>query len=562
MSSSNNKQRIARAIASVAVVAGILGAFAHRADAHVTLTSTDPVDGSVLAEAPKTITINFGEAIANTGGSVTIRRGSSPETIPVLVTLNNQSITASLGELTPDIYRVDWQVLDKFDVHPLAGTITFAYVPITLQGPERTRLTGAATAASLRPPVDPDWPRLVDFGARAAMLFGALAFGAHRLFNGTNKRFVRVSATVLGVGLAVQIGLDIQHLKGDVATSPAAIVVFVSTVLWLLGTLFTRQPGKIRSSLVAIAATALVGHGLGSGVVIAAVRVVHVVGIGLWIGALVMVVVQTITVGSSTRTVNAQWAIAGATAVTSTGLVLAARQIDTFDGLFTTRYGVALLVKLALVAAIGSLGLRQYRSSKAGNPPDQRRMLNEVGFASAAIMIGAFLGVSAPPRGPVFQAAVAPAAAERQTITVDDLKFSATIKPNRPGANFVDVDVLNSRRPAPAPITQVRVALYVNGARDTPAVPAKLTSADRYSLQDTNVDAPGSAIIHVEVDRPGKPTLAGDIPWTVPNPPQAVRSSDVSRANLAPWALALALVTVAIGAVWWKREKLEPRPIP
>ena len=559
MSSSSRTQRIARAASAVVVAAFALGSFAPRADAHVTLTSTDPVDGSVLAEAPKTITINFGEAIANTGGSVTIRRGSSPEAIPVLVAIKDRSIVAALGELVPDIYRVDWQVLDKFDLHPLSGTITFAFVPITVQGPERARLAGAATAASLRPPSDPEWPRFIDFAARAAMLFGALALAAHRLFNGTIKRFARLSALVLALGLALQIGLDVRRLKWDAATSPAAIVVFITVALWLVGSLFRRQTGKIRSTLVALAATALIGHGLGAGVLIGAVRVVHVVGIGLWIGALVMVVSQTIASGSSTRTVNAQWAIAGAAAVTSSGLLLAARQIDTFDGLFTTRYGIALIVKLAMVAAIGYLGLKQYRSTKAGNPPDSRRMLNEVGFASAAIVIGAFLGVSAPPRGPVFQAALAPAAAERQTITVGDLKFSATIKPNRPGANFVDVDVLNSRRPAPAPIAQVRVALYVNGARDVPAAAAKLTGTDRYSLQDTTVDAPGTAIIHVEVDRPGKPTLAGDIPWTVPNPPQAVRSSDVSRANLAPWAIAVAIFTMAFGVVWWKREKIEQR---
>src|SRR6185503_6466069 len=48
--------------------------------------------------------------------------------------------------------------------------------------------------------------------------------------------------------------------------------------------------------------------------------------------------------------------------------------------------------------------------------------------------------------------------------TADDLVVSVAVDPNRPGTNFVTVDLHDTRRPAPAPIRRVRLELARAGA--------------------------------------------------------------------------------------------------
>jgi copper transport protein len=131
-------------------------------------------------------------------------------------------------------------------------------------------------------------------------------------------------------------------------------------------------------------------------------------------------------------------------------------------------------------------------------------------------------------------------AAVTQGKSVGDIVVSATVTPNRPGANGFAVLAASSRRPPPAEIDGVAVELD----RGSTAVPLREIEPGRY-FGTGDLSGPGVVRATVVIHRGGA-RLAVPLEWSVP--PPAV-SSPRSRDGLAPIANAAAAVVIGVLAV-------------
>jgi methionine-rich copper-binding protein CopC len=97
-----------------------------RASAHSDLTSSDPADADVLAQAPATVTLTFNEDLLAKGNAVTLKALATGERLdvgPVLV--DGPTVTVEWPEQSPaGEFRVAYRVVSA-DGHPIEGAITF-----------------------------------------------------------------------------------------------------------------------------------------------------------------------------------------------------------------------------------------------------------------------------------------------------------------------------------------------------------------------------------------------------------------------------------------------------
>lgn len=534
------------------------------AGAHATYSGSEPADGSVLAVAPKALTLRFGEDVTAAGGAATLRGVSGQASTSLVMTANGSSILVVLPPLTPDLYRIDWRVRDAFDLHPVSGTVAFAFVPPSVTGTERERLVGGASATYA--PSEGPGPSWFEVTARAAALLGALVLGA-LLFVGRRhtRRLLlgRIAWVALSGGLGAQMVLQWNAIGSAVMSSPFAIVWCISVLAWI-GFAVSDRPssrevatsGRFAVGITAIAATATVmlGHGLASGIPAGVARAVHVASLAMWLACLAVVLATAIARRGEALQRFSRNAVYAAGLVLASGFALAARQVVTVDALLTTRYGRVLLVKLFLVAVVVVLGVIQARRQSRGLVLRVKAAALEVCVGAVVVVIAAFLGASAPANGPDFATPKSPPAPARVTEQAADLAVSATMTPNRPGTNFIDVDVLNTRRPAPAPFASVTISVRdASQSSLGPSAVATSQSDTRYSVADARIAASGDAVIHVEVVRAGFPRAVVDIPWTVSVVPRAVRPERFSRASLVPWWIGLAFLSI-VGALLVKRR--------
>jgi copper resistance protein C len=111
------------------LVAGVVGALlANLAFAHAKLLSASPADGAQLAEAPKALTLSFGEAVKL--ASVTVTSGEL--VVPVTVDRTAKaaaSVVVPLPMLAPGRYQVRWSAVSPDDGHVSKGSLTFTVQP-------------------------------------------------------------------------------------------------------------------------------------------------------------------------------------------------------------------------------------------------------------------------------------------------------------------------------------------------------------------------------------------------------------------------------------------------
>jgi copper transport protein len=326
----------------------------------------------------------------------------------------------------------------------------------------------------------------------------------------------------------------------------------------------------------------------------------HVLTACLWLGALPALVLMMWpqrggAAGPADLLVASRGPLTGLAAsslglVMVTGLYSAGREVETVDGLVTTPYGRALLVKSTLLLVVGGLGLvnasrlhglgrriaaswpsrLEWRSSTRGARRDgfpspqangaRHRSLTttlviiEAGAGALLLLVVGVLLESAPARGAVRPAAApAPAAAETGSGSVADLVVTVSVTPNRPGMNGFTALAASSRRPPPAPVESVALELARGG--DSSAV--VLQQAPGRWFGTGRLDQGGSLRLEAVVRRAGQ-RLAVPVPWWVGPPVPARQAVAPEGRRLAPYvnvmALSLLAGGLALGVAWLLRE--------
>ena len=94
------------------------------AQAHDTLLSTDPEDGSTLETSPEAITFTFSADVLEVSPLVRITDESGEEVAEIEPSVEGPTATATLPEpLAAGTYEIQWRVVSG-DGHPIEGTLT------------------------------------------------------------------------------------------------------------------------------------------------------------------------------------------------------------------------------------------------------------------------------------------------------------------------------------------------------------------------------------------------------------------------------------------------------
>ncbi|WP_066516443.1 copper resistance CopC/CopD family protein [Curtobacterium ammoniigenes] len=363
------------------------------ASAHAVLVRSSPVDGTSVEHAPTTVSLTFDERVQLVPGSARVisATGVRADTGDGHTTAAGDQVRIPLRHgLRDGSYIVTWRVVSA-DTHIVAGSITFGIgapagvAAVSAAGP--TSLDVVATAA-----------QGLSY-AGVVLAFGVAAIGAIlwpstlRARRSRALRTVGLAALIIGavVELFLQgpraaatgwpgvlrldgIGLTVGSVFGLGLIARIAVLIVAGPVL--LGRLgASGRPGRrgrvaaaritaLTTALAVLVSIALDGHaGVGSGAWLAVpAAVLHLAAMSVWLGGITVIGVVLLPrlrgphrapghsiIVQSLRSWSSLAFLAIAVLIV-TGEYQAWRVVQPLPALWTTGYGITLLVKLGFVA--------------------------------------------------------------------------------------------------------------------------------------------------------------------------------------------------------------------
>jgi copper transport protein len=469
------------------------------AAAHAELIDVSPADGEVLDVAPDEVVLTFSEPVSLTGGSVHVLDDSA-EDVATGTAQANETVTTTLPAGLPDgTYTIVWEIV-SVDSHRIGGASVFH-----VGAPSSGGLTGAALDVGGD---EAGWGVRLGASVLSAIGYtGALVAGGTLFFSlyadrRANLREVTSRAAVLGaVALVAAVPFRIARLGGgldalrdnDVLMSALRGPVGVSTAvtanaLLVVAVLVDRRAPRwlpLLFSVVALAGFAIEGHTRATARrwVMVASDVVHLAAGAVWLGGIVALVIafrsslDTVSLAGVVRRFSDS-AIFAVGVVAATGVTMAWIILPTAGELTSTGYGIAMILKVAIVVVVIALGaFNRYRLVPAVDArrdpaadsfpsPGSRRWLSNVVLAELVLLVAA-VGVTAVmvTRSPLstVAAASAPATESRSaTVTLGDAAAAdVTITPSRVGFNVIDVELrdLEGRIVNPYELPVIEIAL-------------------------------------------------------------------------------------------------------
>lgn len=566
------------------------------ASAHSLLVRSEPASGTTLAESPGLAKLWFSEDVTLSRSSARLIDGSGsvvPGTRPIMEAGNPRGLAIALPKLQAGTYGLVWQVMSAEDGHTASGTVVFGIGSLGSQTFASTSGTGEsgllrrwAGLVALAGVIGPLALSLVVLRRRRGVLppiNSAITLARRRLLS------VVVAAALLAfalrwLDLVVELRRDssgVGKATGVLRDTPWGHLWIAAEALLLLAALLalalrTDAPG-LRRPLTWATGTALVGliwvQALGShaqsvtdGRLAALLALAAHAFAGLvWMGAVPALVVVLWPSGRLRphradlvrvcRTPFSVLATGSVGVVIVTGLYGAGVEVTTVESLVTTTYGRLLLLKTALLVAIGGLGLINAGRlrSLAGTTSNGQRLAGLIAVEAGVGLVllaavGALVGQPPPLTSPAAAAEVTEQLDQARTGTVDDLVVTVSATPNRPGANWFTVLTESTRRPAPGAIDSVTLRITApDGSRQLPLQPL---TAGRY-FTTYRADSASPLRLSVLIQRAGR-RYTVDLAW--PMAPVGQAPSTTHGRRLAPYvdAAALALLEVAVAAgAWW-----------
>jgi copper transport protein len=540
------------------------------ASAHAELADSSPGNGVTVEQPPAELVLRLTQPVESSATTVSVVDGDGHAMSVGQVTLTKDPIAlrVALPPLPANTYRVSWSTLSSDDLHPTAGVLVFG-------------VRKPVAALDVAPPAEPlpgkaetvaQWTVYLGFGGWAGAVALLVLLGSSpgtarpEPLRRTRRRLVRLAVAGAAVGLCGSVAVLLIRFSGfpaAVALSTPWVAREVAGVVALVLTPVLRRSRLLVFVPVALtiaAGTGLTGHFAGAGPLLLTIATTHVLAMMLWAGSVVAAAVALVPLRRSperrlARVVLRRFAVLAASSVAvlvSSGLVLTGQRVASLDALLLSTYGRALLVKIALVSLACVIGLLSTSAlhRRLGRLPSSTRLRRLV--TAEAIALGAVLVLTAvlasahSADGRLWRAA--PAQTQDTSATVEDLVETVGLSPNIPGHNFVAVHVFDTRRPAPAPITAVLVAL--RGPDGTTAArPATAGEGGAYVLATDVVTTAGRWDVEVTVHRAGAPPVTATFARTVDEPVSVLRPVFVSAAPLGTALNWLALVVLLLAGL-------------
>ncbi len=420
-------------------------------------------------------------------------------------------IIVDLPDLQPDAYRVAWDALSTDDLHITSGSIVFG-VQTSAEGAAAAQsdtvpqpfdvvvrwidfvalsaLIGALALLLLARPID-----YTDATSAAAterrlmnLLLWATGVSLITSFGGVLVQAVAISGGA-GAGNASLVDAIMQLMTQTGYGSRWLMREVWSLVLLMIVVWQYRQPqinrlvmsGTVPLVVALAVLQAMNGHAtsLDEGSLVRVVAdALHLMGAGTWVGGLIALGVVGVPLLRRSPVEAAQArmllrrfgliASASLAVLFVTGLYNMGQQVQSLDALLFTIYGRALLIKIGLVLLVGLIGLINASLLHPRVADVIRRLLRrpigwtliptrlvrrtvvvEMTGAIGVVLLAAVLGSSQPALGPEFDPPTEPTPLETLSENVKDLFVTFSIKPNRPGQNFISIGAFDTRRPAP-----------------------------------------------------------------------------------------------------------------
>ncbi|MGC4761267.1 copper resistance CopC/CopD family protein [Micromonospora sp. DT46] len=522
---------IRRPIARLLAVAGLLVtvvalliAPAGPASAHAVLVSSSPIASAVVSNAPAEVVLTFSESVRKVSGKIRVIAPDGSRADRGEPTFEGTVVTVPVDPAgARGTYLVSYRVISS-DSHPVSGAFTYSV------GAPSTPPVDSGDDSRADPVVG-NAVKVAKYAGYAGLLLLVgptlvlAALWPRRLPRRGPARLAWAGLGLLAVSTVANLLLQVPYTAGggvsDVTGEGLSDVLgssFGAAHLVRLGLLaaaaFLLRPlmaGPVeRSDLVilgVLGAAALVtwplaGHPAASPApaVSVVVDAVHLGGMAVWMGGLVMLAVFLLT-RADERELGAilpiwsRWAALAVSALLLAGTVQALIEVATPRALVDTTYGRLVLGKIGLFALVIAVAAysRQLvrRRTAAGRPTSMRRAVwAELAITAVVLGLSAVLVQTTPARTAGADVAGAPGRFFSTTLSSPNYDLQIELDPAERGNNTVHFYAYTKdNRPQPVVEWRATVALPAAGieAIQVPLLPL----TDNHATGEINFPAAG-----------------------------------------------------------------------
>jgi copper transport protein len=409
-----------RGLLAALVAVSVLVLMGGAASAHANYVKSNPASDARLTRAPTEVRVTFSEPSDARGSDVAVldvsgRRVDNGDVTVVSDEAN--TLRVSLGAIGDGGYLVTWTALSTVDGHTTKGVFAFAVnAPLPVikdigpSAPPPTALEIAGRALSY---------------AGMALLAGVAFFTMFiRVPNSSaetrrERRLIMIGGAALVAGSALLVlgqGANVPGrllaLLGVRALAGGAALASLAVPSRLLPDDARREAIAFFGLAAGLTAT-LVSHAAATGDLgDVAVDYLHVIAISIWLGGVVAfsyVAMPSLRAGDPKRLGETIWrfsltALVAVTVIVTTGTLASFDRLVLIEDLIETPYGIALLVKIALLLgllALGALNLivwgPRMRRGLEASAQFWRGVIGETALFAAVIVAAAFLTALVPP---------------------------------------------------------------------------------------------------------------------------------------------------------------------
>ena len=380
--------------------------------AHSVLQSTTPADRAVLAQAPAMVMLTFNEPV--TPIAVQVLDGAGRVVTREATAADGKLHIKLPASLAEGAYIVSWRVT-SLDSHPVSGSLMFA--------------VGSAPAAWSAAPAEEDGRWKIAFAAVRALLSMSLMLTAGgvlfivliRPAPALHPLLTRLAVSAIGLSVLL-LGLQGALLKGG----PFADLLLAGTwrlgastrglsagaaiaglLLILISLRRNMRISLIAGAVLALGSVALTGHtGTASPRwLMAPLLALHATLAAFWLGSLVPLL-DALERKKETRkaiTRFSRLALVAVPALVFLGVILTRVQLDAWEALTETRYGLLVMTKAALVVVLlGLAAINKWRlAPRLPKSADRLALVirAELALGLAILTLTAILSQTPPPRG-------------------------------------------------------------------------------------------------------------------------------------------------------------------
>ncbi|MEU7795139.1 copper resistance protein CopC [Micromonospora tulbaghiae] len=502
------------------------------AAAHAVLVSSSPAASAVVPEAPAQVVITFSEGVRKVPGKVRVIAPDGSRADRGEPTFQGAEVTIpvdpSAGRGT---YLVSYRVISA-DSHPVSGAFTYS-VGAPSEPPTDSGTDNRAN------PVTENAVKVAKYAGYTGLLLlvgPALVLAAlwpRRLSRRGPARLAWTGLGLLAAATLAEVWLQVPYVNGgglfDVTGSGLGDVLgsaygtthlvrlgLLAAAAFLLRPLFAGPIGRTDGIILAVLGGAalftwpLAGHAAASPApaVSVVVDAVHLGGMAVWLGGLVMLAVFLLR-RADERELDAilpiwsRWAALAVAALLLAGTVQGLIEVASIQALFDTTYGRLLLAKIVLFALV--IGVAAYsralvrRRVAAGRPGAMRRaVVAELAITAVVLGVSATLVQTTPARTAAADVAGTEQGYFSTTLSSPIYSLEVQLDPAGTGNNSMHLYAY-TKDSRPQPVQEWKVTAALPSAGIEPITVPLLPLSDNHATGEVNLPARGDWQLRITV---------------------------------------------------------------